>query len=441
MTPIEIEGADPRVALRSLANQRFPLAVLAILALFVGALPVEVFYFPERQSAYLFILGLQFGVSSMALLLARVWPLHARTVITAWLWSIAALVASYCPLVDGDATVAMAAFICLLVAVPALLPFRLCHHAAVCLGCWVGLAGLYLLGNPSSLPWAYVAIIFLAVSALTSVGVASMDGYRFDGIRREKELERAKAELQSALGRAESAVAQRSRLIADVSHEVRTPLSVILGYADMLLDEAASPEERVELVRRIRDYGLSLDALVSRLLDLSRLSTGRLEIARDRVDVARLVDELASGARLLVRGKNVRVEARWVGGIIVTDGLRLRQILRNLITNAARATERGIISLSVECRGGRWRFEVADTGCGIAEERQEEIFTAFEQFGDRVNGGVGLGLAIVRQLADVLGGDVSVQSRPGRGSVFAVELPSEMGAPALPERRRAAAVA
>ncbi len=425
MMPIQPEEMEARLALRAMAHKRFPLAVLWILGFLAIALPIELFYFPDRGNVYLLILGVQLGGSAIALSLSRVWPDRVLSFVTGWAAGIAALVVLYYPLVSADATVAMAALVCLVAATPVMLPLSLRHHLVVCATSWLGLVALYSLGVPSSLAWPYLFLTFFAVSSLSSAGVRSLDEARQEAVQREAALRRVEEELRAALGRAESVVEQRSRLIADVSHEVRTPVNVILGYADMLLDESTGPEGRAELAQRIREYGVSLDALVTRLLDLSRLQSGRCGVANEPVALEPLLDELASGARLLVRGKPIRVEVACAGTSIETDGLRLRQILRNLVTNAVRATDEGVISIGVQRQGDWCRFTVADTGCGIEKDRQEQIFAAFEQVEGGAGGGIGLGLAIVRQLADVLGGRVTVQSVLGSGSAFSVELPLE----------------
>lgn len=442
MTPILPEEIEPRLALRAQARARFPIAVLSVLGFLGAALPIELFYYPGRGNVYLLIFGVQLGVSSIALSFARAWPDRIYAVISAWAASMGVLVVLYYPLVGGDATIALAALTCIVAANPVLLPLSLRHHLAVCATSILGLGGLWFLGVSSSLPWPYVVLTFTAVAALSSLGVHWLDQARSEAVQREAALRRAESDVRAALNRAELAVEQRSRLIADVSHEVRTPVNVILGYADMLLDEATGPEGRADLVQRIREYGLSLDALVTQLLDLSRLQAGRCSVSYENVDLEPLMDEVAGGARLLVRDKPIRVETACNGRSIETDGLRLRQILSNLVTNAARATEHGVISIRAQCHDDRCRFTVADTGRGIPKERQELIFAPFEQLEVGAAGGIGLGLAIVRQLAEALGGDVTVHSTPGRGAAFSVDLPlAQAEVPTERAAKRAKAVA
>lgn len=431
MPPMTREDADtgaksPSPASRPTAHQRFPFAALSVLGFLVAALPIELFYFPDRGNVYLLVLGVQLVMSSVAIGLARSRPDRVGAIVTGWSAGMASSMLAYYPLVGGDAVVALAAVTCLVAAMPVLLPLRLHHHLTLCATGAVGFVCLFAYGVPTSLPWPYLFLAYSAVTVLSSLGVISLEASRSDSFRREVALRRAESDLRGALGRAELAVQQRSRLIADVSHEIRTPVNVILGYTDMLLDASTEPGARAELARRIRDYGLSLDALVTQLLDLSRLDTGRVAVRPGTVELGPLLEEVAEGARLLVREKPVRVETACRGDWIETDGLRLRQILSNLVTNAARATDRGTIRIRAQRHGDRCRFTVADTGRGIPKDRQEEIFAAFEQVAPGAGGGVGLGLAIVRQLAEALGGGVTVHSAPGRGAAFSVDLPASL---------------
>ncbi len=416
----------PSPAPRQIVYERFPFAALSVLGFLVAALPIELFYFPDRANVYLLVLGVQLGLSSVAIGLARSRPDRVGAIATGWAVGMASSMLAYPPLVGGDAAVALAALTCLVAAMPVLLPLRLRHHLTLCATGLIGFVCLFGYGVPTSLPWPYLFLAYSAVTVLSSLGVMSLEASRSESLQREVALRRAESDLRVALGRAELAVQQRSRLVADVSHEIRTPVNVILGYAEMLLDPSTEPAACAQLARRIRDYGLSLDALVTQLLDLSRLDAGRVAVRPGTVELGPLLEEVAEGARLLVREKPVRVETACRGDWIETDGLRLRQILSNLVTNAARATERGTIRIRAHRHGERCRFTVTDTGRGIPKDRQEEIFAAFEQVETGAGGGIGLGLAIVRQLAEALGGGVTVHSAPGRGAAFSVDLPASL---------------
>jgi len=420
---------DPReqnaLGLERLARARLPLAVGMLLAFLVGALPIELYYYPWHVRGYLTVLGVEFALSGIALLAVRWQPYQARAIAAAWASVMGLCMLGYYPLVGGDATLALAALLCLISAMPAILPFGMWHQITLCAVCTAGFVAIISSGVPSSLPWPYLLVSLLAVGSASTIGARSLVGYRLEALQREAVLRQAHENLHLALSRAESAVELRSRLVANVSHELRTPVNVIVGYADMVLDAVDDPKLVKSLARRIRQYAVSLDALISELLDLSRLSCGKVEIALDRVDLPRLVDDVAHDARLLTRGKPVLVVSECSVAGVVSDPMRLRQILNNLATNAARATSSGRITISA-CHEGDWLLLVVrDTGCGIAPEKHEMIFNAFEQVGSSPQGasGIGLGLAIVRQLAEVLGGDVSVASELGAGATFTVRLP------------------
>jgi signal transduction histidine kinase len=226
--------------------------------------------------------------------------------------------------------------------------------------------------------------------------------------------------------RAESAVAMRSRLVANVSHELRTPINVIVGYADMLMDASVAGPEVADAATRIRHNAVTLEALIGELLDLSRLSSGKVELAIEEVHVPSLLADVAERTRFGLRGKPVSVHVDCALVRCRSDRLRLGQVLTNLASNAAKFTSSGRITIgSRESHEGHV-FEVRDTGCGIPADRQNTIFDAFEQVVPGTNGagGIGLGLAIVRQLVDLLGGTVEVASEVGVGSTFTVVLPA-----------------
>lgn len=410
--------------LEKLAHARLPLAVALLLAFLIGAIPIEAYYYPWHLRGYIVVLGVECALSLIALLASRVWPKRARLVATAWASVMGICVLAYYPLVDGDATLALAAVLCVISAMPAILPFGLRHQLTLCASVTLGLIALLLMGVSSALPFPYLLVSLAAVGTLSMIGTTSLESYRLDAMHREAVLRQAHEQLRLALGRAEGAVEMRSRLVANVSHELRTPVNVIVGYADMVLDAADDPGTVRSLVRRIRRYAVSLDALIAQLLDLSRLSCAKVDLVAEPIDLGRVVAEIAHDARLLTRGKPVTVTASCTVGELRSDPLRLRQILNNLVTNAARATRSGRIEIGAR-REHEWLvLTVSDTGCGISPEKHAAIFDAFEQVGSPTSdSGIGLGLAIVRQLVEVLGGEVTVQSALGAGATFTVRLP------------------
>jgi signal transduction histidine kinase len=416
-----------RDELERLALRRLPTA-MAILALFIGgALPIEMHFYPERLQIYVGLYVVELLVCGVAWLAVLRLPHHARAIATAWGALLGACVAVYYPIAQADATLAMAALICLVTAIPATLPFGVGHQLVFGLSCAASLIAILLWGLPMSLPWQYMFIAFLAVLTTSTIGARTIARFRREAFEREANLRQAHEQLRIALARAEDTVELRARLVANVSHELRTPLNVIVGYTDMLLDAAGDRAVLADAAPRIRHYAVSLEALVSELLDLSRLTCGTVDLHVETVDVEPLLHEVARGARAVLGGKPVAVATECRIAAVSSDRMRLQQILNNLATNAAKFTESGGIAIAAYVDQDTVVFEVRDSGCGIAPVQHDTIFDAFEQVTTgaerKSGGGIGLGLAIVRQLTDLLGGTVSVASRLGEGATFTVRLP------------------
>jgi len=239
------------------------------------------------------------------------------------------------------------------------------------------------------------------------------------------------AELEEKADTLRRAADVKSRVVANVSHEFRTPLHTILGLSKLLLDAGDGPlsDEQRKQVRFIRTSAEELSQMVNDLLDLSKAESGRGALRIDRFEARDLFASLRGMLRpLLDEQQPVVLEfaAPPADLVLETDQGKLAQILRNLVSNALKFTERGVITVSVECAGQSARFRVRDTGIGIAEEDFERIF---EEFG-QVDGplqlkarGTGLGLPLSRKLAELLCGSLTVQSRRGEGSTFLLELP------------------
>ena len=229
----------------------------------------------------------------------------------------------------------------------------------------------------------------------------------------------------------EEAARLKSEFLANFSHEIRTPLNGILGYCDLVLREEGSrltPHGRRDL-NVIKTNAKTLLALINDILDLSKIEAGRVDVFKERVDLAGLLDECLATVQEVVKGRDVVLGAHVEPEVrqVTSDALKLRQILLNLLSNAAKFTEQGEIQVAAKADGDTLVVTVEDTGVGIPPEQLGYIFEKFRQVdgsSTRRAGGTGLGLAIVRELAHVLGGTVEVSSVLGRGSCFTVRMPN-----------------
>ncbi|ENO13845.2 hybrid sensor histidine kinase/response regulator [Marinobacter nanhaiticus D15-8W] len=233
--------------------------------------------------------------------------------------------------------------------------------------------------------------------------------------------------LQEAKEHAEAANEAKSRYLTGISHELRSPLNAILGYAQLLENDTAIPENRKGALDVIRRSGEYLADLIEGLLDISKIEAGRLDLHRDQVRISMLMDQLVHMFRLQAQEKGLRFiyeGPKHLPEFVSTDEKRLRQILINLLSNAIKYTDHGEVRFSLRYRSQVAEFTVSDTGEGIARENIERIFRPFERV--RTAGinrsGTGLGLTITRLLTEIMGGDIAVESTLGQGSVFKVSL-------------------
>ncbi|MFN2563981.1 MAG: sensor histidine kinase [Gemmatimonadaceae bacterium] len=242
----------------------------------------------------------------------------------------------------------------------------------------------------------------------------------------------AAAEAERARSEAEAASRAKSDFLATMSHELRTPLNAIIGYTNLLADGIPDPvtERQRGQLARVNASARHLLELIDEVLTLSRLEAGREVVSRRDVAVADVLDQAAAMIEPMAHARRLRLDVRRPSPTLTieTDAGKLRQILLNLLTNAVKFTDEGSVVLSAEEEDGdsAVAFRVTDTGIGIAREHQDRIFESFwqiEQTTTRRVGGAGLGLNVARQLARLLGGDVTVESAPGEGSTFTVRLP------------------
>jgi adenylate cyclase len=248
------------------------------------------------------------------------------------------------------------------------------------------------------------------------------------------ELVETHKELEQARDVALDASQHKSQFLANMSHELRTPLNAIIGLTEMLVSNAArfGTDKALEPLRRVNRAGTHLLGLINQVLDLSKIEAGKLELNLERISIAPLIEEVAGTARSLAeQNKNhLSVECPRDLPPIQVDAMRLSQILLNLLSNACKFTKDGEISLRATATQHDERqfieFSVTDTGIGMTPDQMTRLFEDFSQADAttaRDYGGTGLGLAITRRLCQMMGGDVTVVSEPGKGSTFTVRLP------------------
>jgi signal transduction histidine kinase len=277
----------------------------------------------------------------------------------------------------------------------------------------------------------FTGLIVVAVRAQQLAAEAALAAH--NRMLEQRVMERT-AEIQDKSRQLAEASERKSQFLASMSHELRTPLNAIIGLTEMMVAHAArfGTEKALEPLRRVNAAGTHLLGLINEVLDLSKIEAGKLELNPEPVDLARLIDEVVGTAQQLAEKNKNRlvVEAPADVGTLTADSMRLKQILLNLLSNACKFTKEGEVALRVRkvVDGDAWiELAVADTGIGLTAEQQAKLFQDFTQadaLTARRYGGTGLGLALSRRLARMMGGDVTVASEPGKGSVFTVRMPA-----------------
>ncbi len=245
----------------------------------------------------------------------------------------------------------------------------------------------------------------------------------------ERQVREKTAELRSAYEALQVADQVKTEFLMQMSHELRTPLNCIIGYSEAMIEGLDGPvsEEQRDSLERIAQSGRRLLRLIEDLLDLSRLEAGRMDFAIEAVQLEDAVDEVLHQARPLVSGRPVRLEKQVAEVLpaVRADPDRLRQVLFNLVGNALKHTTEGTVCVAAAWRDGRVvEVSVSDTGPGIEPEHQARIFEKFVRAPNGARSGAGLGLAICREIVERMGGEIHVESQPGRGAVFRFTVPA-----------------
>jgi len=246
----------------------------------------------------------------------------------------------------------------------------------------------------------------------------------------------AKRHLEALYAAAEEATRAKSEFLSRMSHELRTPLNAIIGYGEMLQEDAADAglDAMGADLARITSAGKHLLLLVNDILDLAKIEAGKMELHLEDFDVEPLVRDLVS-LTLPLAAKNANsLELRCApeAGAMRGDATKVRQVLLNLLGNACKFTSGGAVALEVDREGGWLAFAVRDTGIGLTPEQIGRLFQSFSQADSSTTrrfGGTGLGLAVGRRMARMMGGDIEVESEPGRGSRFTLRLPAQAPEP------------
>lgn len=276
---------------------------------------------------------------------------------------------------------------------------------------------------------AIVLQVIWPLTPFTALGCLVGNCFFHIFVVQDEQAARHAAELEEAIERARAADKARSMFFSIVSHDIRTPLNAILGYAELLQKGTDSEADRALALKSISASGTTLLQLVNDVLDLAKMDAGKMVLQPESVILTQLTDEVFSSFWRDASEKGVELVNR-TGGVpaVMLDGHRFRQILFNLIGNAVKFTKQGSVTVSASYNGTTLDVSVSDTGCGIPPDMLTRVLDPFVQVQDPSHaadraGGTGLGLSICRRLVDTMGGEIYVKSELGKGSTFRIRIP------------------
>jgi signal transduction histidine kinase len=427
-----VAGSDrrSRYALQTAATVRaqLPWAVLVFLVTYAAVAVFEMHLHPERWLAYLAIYAFGAIECLAAVALTRAPDVSAtRALVVTTLLGVGLIANTtlYHIVVHGEAEVLALGNLYLVIGFLAAFPWgawpQLAVAAAACAGLGVGL----LTTVHASVGSGILMSGMLSLGGLSIASALLTDRYR-------NSLFLVQEELQAAKDAAEAASHARRDFVASVSHDLRTPVNIIFGMADMALDVAVTTEQRV-FVETIKRSAGQLHALLNDLLDFSKMDAGKLDLLPRRFGLRPWLDGVLEPSGREAAEKGVRLLAEiddTLPDSVVADPDRLRQVVSNLVNNAVKFTDAGQISVRLtrqrRAGGASWlHVSVIDSGLGIAAEETARLFQPFAQAASttRSHGGTGLGLAICKRLIEQMGGRIAVDSQLGRGSTFWFTVP------------------